>query len=195
MPKTNRENLPKLPTTAQLHARGAFAKGTFGWDDLTPEEYAAWDEAVKKEKRRRHLPASHRLNAHGLYTRINANQHFLGLPPFRRPPEYPAFDLEQAGPLVAEEGPKGLSLKLRVPRVLTGHILVFGAAPCRAGKRYCDKFCYLGLLPTPDRDVSDLSALYFARFGVPRPGSRVIIVVEQQIDGWRGIPTRLDVVV
>jgi hypothetical protein len=55
------------------------------------------------------------------------------------------------------------------------HILVFASRPYNAGRRYCDKFIYLGLLPPPAGGESDISELYRSKFGNPPPGSRVFI--------------------
>ena len=185
----------KHGTVAQDRAWGAFGGASCRWGTLTDEQYRAWDEAVKKENRRRHLPRGHRLNAHNLFTEINSHQAFLGLPQYLYPPERPAFDLVPLGPLMAGDGRDGFTLKLGVPKRPVGHILVFGARPCSPGRRYCDKLRYLGLLPAPSGGVSDITAKFCERHGVPWPGSRVIIATQQQVNGWRDIPRRFDVIV
>jgi hypothetical protein len=185
----------KSGTAPQDHARGAFGGASSGWGTLTEIQYRAWDEAAKTENRRRHLPHGHRLNGQNLFTEINSQQRFLGLPPYLDPPDRPAFDLYPLGPLMAGDGKHGFTLKLGVPKTPGGHILVFGARPCSPGRRYCDKLRYLGLLPAPKGGVSEITAPYCERYGVPWPGSRVIITTQQQLNGWRDIPRRLDVIV
>ena len=165
------------------------------WGKLTQEQYRAWDEAARKEKRRRRWPASRRFTAQNLFTEINSHQSFLGLPPFLYPPERPTFDLDSLGPLLTGDGRFGVTLKLGVPKAPAGHVLVFGARPCSPGRRYCDKFNYLGLLPASKGGVSEITTLYYERHGVPPPGSRVIIFTQQQVNGWRDMLSRLDVVV
>lgn len=165
------------------------------WRTLTEEQYRAWDEAAKQESRRRHLPRGHRLNAQNLFTEINSHQAFLGLPPYLDPPERPAFTMDPLGPLMVGDGRAGITLKLGVPKLPAGHILIFGARPCSPGRRYCDKFRYLGLLPAPFRGMADITARFCEKYGMPLPGSRVIIATQQQLDGWRGILRRLDVIV
>ena len=194
----NASNIPKSGkhgTFAQDRAWGAFGGASCRWGHLTEEQYRAWDEAAKKENRRRHLPRGHRINGQNLFTEINSHQAFLGLPPYLFPPERPAFSFDHLGPLMAGDGRDGFSLKLRVPKRPTGHILVFGARPCSPGRRYCDKLRYLGLLPAPKGGLSNITARYCERHGVPWPGSRVIIATQQQVDGWRDLPRRLDVIV
>ena len=185
----------KHGSAAQDHAWGAFGGASLQWGGLTEEQYQAWDGAAKKENRRRHLPRGHRINGQNLFTEINSHQAFLGLPPYLNPPERPAFSFDHPGPLMAGDGRDGFILKLRMPKRPTGHILVFGARPCGRGRRYCDKLRYLGLLPAPKGGLCDITALYCERHGVPWPGSRVIIATQQQVDGWRDIPRRLDVIV
>jgi hypothetical protein len=182
-------------TAAQCHAWGTFGGASYGWGHLTEDQYRAWDAAAKKENRRRHLRRGHRLNGQNLFTEINAHQRFLGLPPYLDPPERPAFTLTRLGPLVAGDDKAGFILKLGVPGAPEGHVLVFGARPCSPGRRYCDKLTYLGLLPAPSGGVSEITTLYCKRYGVPRPGSRVIIAIQQQMNGWRNLPMRLDVVI
>ena len=174
---------------------GAFGGASSLWRTLSEELYRAWDEAAKRENRRRHLARGHRINAQNLFTEINSQQTFLGLPPYLFPPDRPAFDLDPMGPLMVGDGSDGFTLKLGVPKVPAGHILVFGARPCRPGRRYCDKLRYLCLLPAPTGGLSDLAAPYCERHGVPWPGSRVIIATQHQVDGWRDIPRRLDVII
>jgi hypothetical protein len=45
-------------------------------------------------------------------------------------------------------------------------------------------FTILGMLPAPDRGVSDITDLYVGKYGVPRAGLRVFIQTFQVIDGW-----------
>jgi hypothetical protein len=185
----------KRGTGAQRHAWTSFGGASCGWGQLSEDQYRAWDEAAKKENRRRHLRRGHRLNGHNLFTQINDHQRFLGLPPYLYPPERPVFGLETLGPLMTGDGVDGVTLMIGVPKVPAGYVLVFGARPYSPGRRYCDKFRYLGLLPAPKGGVSEITTLYYERYGMPPPGSRVIIVTQQQVDGWRGMLMRLDVIV
>ena len=64
--------------------------------------------------------------------------------------------------------------------------MVFGQAPCSAGRMKRRNVSYLGLLPTPEGGVSDITELYVARYGEPKPGEKVFIVTRQQKNGWEG---------
>jgi len=62
--------------------------------------------------------------------------------------------------------------------------MVFGQAPCSSGRRKRRNVSYLGLLPAPEAGLSDITALYVARYGEPGVGQRVFIVTRQQKNGW-----------
>src|ERR1035441_3148950 len=183
-----------LGTAAQTHAWTSLGYASNLWGNLSEDQYQAWDEAAKKENRRRHLRKGRRLNGHNLFTEINSHQRFLGLPPYLYPTERPAFEMAALGPLMTGDSRDGATLLLGVPKVPAGHVLVFGARPCSPGRRYCDKLRYLGLLPAPKGGVSEITARFCERLGMPWPGSRVIIATQQQLNGWRDIPKRLDVI-
>ncbi|MEI6601658.1 MAG: hypothetical protein WCN21_14345 [Comamonadaceae bacterium] len=65
-------------------------------------------------------------------------------------------------------------------------IMVLGQAPCSAGRTKRRNVAYLGLLPTPRDGLSDITELYVARYGEPRPGEKVFVVTCQPKDGWEG---------
>jgi hypothetical protein len=64
--------------------------------------------------------------------------------------------------------------------------MVFGAAPCSAGRKKWRHGAYLGLLPAPAGGESDITELYVARYGEPKVGERVFIRTRQQVDGQEG---------
>jgi len=64
--------------------------------------------------------------------------------------------------------------------------MVFGQAPCSAGRNKRRNVAYLGLLPPPTDGVSDITDIYIARYGAPKPGTKVFIVTRQQQNGWEG---------
>ena len=56
-------------------------------------------------------------------------------------------------------------------------------APGSAGRSKRWNVAYLGLLPAPQDGLSDITDIYVARYGEPRPGEKVFIVTRQQKDG------------
>jgi hypothetical protein len=68
---------------------------------------------------------------------------------------------------------------------LATDIMVFGQAPCSAGRYKRRNVAYLGLLPPPIGGRSEITSPYKARFGEPRPGEKVFIVTCQTKNGWK----------
>jgi hypothetical protein len=62
------------------------------------------------------------------------------------------------------------TLMLRVSSSRAQHILVQGPRPVRAAIRCVQHFPFLGLLPPPIDGWSNITELYVARYGVPKPG-------------------------
>jgi hypothetical protein len=186
----------KFGSPAQGHAWGAFGGASCGWGTLTEDQYRAWEEAAKQEKRRRHWLPSRRFTGQNLFTEINSHQSFLGLPPYLYPPERPVFGMGRLGPLMIGNSGDRLSLLLGVLKVPAGHTLVFASPPCPAGRRVWRDFRFLGLLPAPYRGASDITELYLEKFRHLPAGSRVFIRTWQQIDGWRdSFPAQFTVVI
>jgi hypothetical protein len=173
----------KRGSAAQSHAWGAFGDASCIWETLTEDQWRAWEEAAKQEKRRRRWPQGRRFTGQNLFTEINSHQRFLNLPPLLYPTDHPVFGLDRPGPLMTGDGKYGFTLKLGVPKVPAGHTLVFGSPPCPAGRRVCRDFRFLGLLPAPDGGASDIAELYLKKFGNCPAGWRVFIRTWQQVDG------------
>jgi hypothetical protein len=184
----------KRPTAAQRQSQSAFGSASLGWNNLTEEQRDAWCEFSKKVRSHPRGGQSGPLTGQMLYTAINRNQALLGLPPFVYPPERPVFGPNPAAALSITQDSDGIALKLSVTKAPAADLLVFASRPYNAGRRYCDKFIYLGPLPPPVGDESDITAQYIEKHGKPWPGSRVIILTVQQINGWRDQPRRIEAV-
>ena len=63
--------------------------------------------------------------------------------------------------------------------------MLFGQAPCSAGRMKHRRVNYLGLLGPATNGQCDITAPYTARFGQPRPGQKVFVVTCQQKNGWK----------
>jgi hypothetical protein len=100
------------------------------------------------------------------------------------PPAPVVFGPNVTGHLAIRNGENGVRLLLSVTGPVTEDIMVFGQAPCSAGRSKRRNVAYLGLLPAPENGMSDITDIYIARYGEPRPGERVFIVTRQQKDGW-----------
>ena len=102
------------------------------------------------------------------------------------PPARVIFTLTPVRSLVATNDENGVRLFLELAFLPTEDIMVFGQAPCSAGRCKRRNVSYLGLL-TPRQDGrSEITEMYKAKFGEPPPGTKVFIVTCQQKNGWKG---------
>jgi hypothetical protein len=97
------------------------------------------------------------------------------------------FSLSKVGRLVAENGADGVRLYLVVSGELNEDVMVFGQEPCSRGRYKRRNVSYLDLLPPPIGGRSEITRLYKAKFGEPRPGQKIFIVTCQEKEGWKGL--------
>ena len=90
----------------------------------------------------------------------------------------------RSGNLIITNGEDGVRLLVNISRPLTEDIMVFGQAPCSAGRSKRRNVSYLGLVSASQAGLADITALYTARYGEPRPGQKVFIVTRQEKNGW-----------
>jgi hypothetical protein len=173
-------------TPARQHMRRAFAKFARAWGGLlTQAQRDLWDEAGPKVQSATRL-GSGPLTGQQHFQGINSARACIGLPPLWEPPAPVTFGLNPVGQLLITNDETGPRLRLEVTAPVTEDIMVFGQAPCSAGRRKRRNVSYLGLLPAAQDGLIDITAMYVARFGAPRPGERIFIVTRQQKDGWEG---------
>ena len=91
------------------------------------------------------------------------------------------------GRLEIENDPGGVRLWLAVSGQPDTDVMVFGQEPCSPGRHKRRNVCYLGLLPLAGGGRCEITYLYKARFGEPRPNTKVFIVTSQTKDGWKGM--------
>ena len=75
-----------------------------------------------------------------------------------------------------------IALKLRLASGRAEGVMVSASRPCNAGVTVGRKFCRIGLLPAPERGMSDITELYVARFDLPPVGKKIFIRVQQMHD-------------
>ncbi|MGO8930858.1 MAG: hypothetical protein ACLQU3_28715 [Limisphaerales bacterium] len=171
-------------TPARQHMRRAFGNFARAWGrTLTQAQRDRWNAAgpnVQSAKRLQSGP----LNGQLLFQGLNSARACIGLPPLFEPPAPVVFDPDPVGQLLITNDQDGLHLLLKLTAPITTDIMVFGQAPCSAGRNKRRNISYLGLLPPARDGLCDITALYVARFGTPRPGEKLFIVTRQQKDGW-----------
>jgi hypothetical protein len=172
---------------ARDHMRGSFGRLSRAWGGLLTEaQREAWDVAGPKVQSARRLGKSGPLTGQQHFQGINSARARLGLDMLLTPPAPVVFGPNPVGQLVITNDDNGVRLFLNVPSPVAEDIMVFGQAPCSSGRRKRRNVSYLGLLPAPQAGLSDITALYAARYGAPAVGQRVFIVTRQQKDGWEG---------
>lgn len=172
MPAPARHTRTKPRTAAQLRSQSAFGGASLGWNELTDEQLDALCVSGKKVRSHPRGGQSGPLTGQNRFTAISRNHALLGLPPLMYPPECPVFSSNPVMALSITQGRGGgVALMLRVTEAPAGHMLVFASRPYNAGRRYSDKFRYLGLLPPPAGGESDITELYRSKFGNPPPDS------------------------
>ncbi|MCX6927965.1 MAG: hypothetical protein NT154_32865 [Verrucomicrobia bacterium] len=188
--------VPHDPRTAvQVSRRAAFGRARFLWGKLDDVQRAAWNDTASGARFRPGLNPSGSLSGYLLFVKINCNLAAIGSPMVSDPPELPLFGANPVGPLIITNIRGEISIKLRVFGKPTQQIIVLGVKPCSQGITYVDHFTILGLAPNSVRGVIDITALYVAKYGVPRPGMRVFIRTMQQINGWQELPKQISAIV
>jgi hypothetical protein len=175
-------------TPARQRSRGSFGNLSGLWRSLlTQQQRDAWNVAGSKVR------SAKRLDQEGPLT---GQQHFQGICSARAcigkemllwPPAPVVFSMNQVGKLTITNVEGGARLLLRVSGPVVEDIMVFGQAPCSAGRSKRRNVAYLGLLPPPQNGMSDITDIYVARYGEPNPGTKIFILTRQQKDGWEGL--------
>ena len=171
-------------TPARQHMRRAFGSFARAWGGiLTQAQRDRWDEAGPKVQSATRL-GSGPLTGQQHFQGINSARSCIGLPPLWEPPAPVTFGPNPVGQLLITNDENGVRLWLNLTAPVTEDIMVFGQAPCSAGRRKRRNVSYLGLLSAAQDGLSEITSLYVARFGAPPPGQKVFIVTRQQKDGW-----------
>ena len=172
-------------TPARERMRGSFGRLSRAWGGLLTQAHRdAWDAAGPKVQSAKRLGKSGSLTGQQHFEGINSTRACVGLEMLWLPPEPVVFDPNPVGQLIINNGESGVRILLPISRPLTEDIMVFGQAPCSAGRSKRRNVCYLGLVSGSQAGLADITALYTARYGEPRPGQKVFIVTRQEKNGW-----------
>ena len=139
------------------------------WGTLTDEQQVAWRVVAANKWFVNDEGRQVRLNCYNFFASLNIRRADLDLPQFDFLPAEPSLNKNPVDELAASFASGVFTLKLRVPSPPAQHTLVYGAAPVRSGVRYVQHFHFLGLLPPAKDGWSDITELYVARFGEPKP--------------------------
>jgi hypothetical protein len=124
---------------------------------------------------------------------LNTRRVDLSLPQLDVAPAEPVFSTTPVKELAVTYTEGEFTLKLRVEGTPAQLILVQGAKPVRSSVRSVQHFPLLGLLLSPVDGWSDITGLYVARYGEPKPNQAIWIRTCQHIDGFTDVPKVLRV--
>ena len=148
--------------------RGSFGRLSRAWSGLlTDAQRDAWCEAGPKVQSAKRLGKSGPLTGQQHFQGINSARACLGLDMLLTPPAPVVFGPNPVGQLVITNDDNGVRLLLPISGPVTEDIMVFGQAPCNSCRRKRRNVSYLGLLTTAQAGLSEITALYVARFGEP----------------------------
>ncbi len=190
-------------TGATGRARGSLGAMAKLWRDLLTEgQRLNWIAAGAKVQSRPRLEQSGPLTGLQHFAGINSARECIGREVLLEPPERVVFGpnpveglrirwengrVRMALRVCRQAGPAEGEVRARDDaRPPVEDIMVFGAAPCSAGRKKWRHGAYLGLLPAPVGGESDITEMYVARYGEPEAGKRVFIRTRQQRNGWEG---------
>src|SRR5664279_1497459 len=175
-------------TPARERVCGVFGNNSRKWSTrLSEEQRGRWMLAGAQVMSHPRLAQKGPLTGQQLWQAISTVRAIVGLPETLEVPVRPVFSQSNVGRLVIEDGADGVRLYLAISGELNEDIMVFGQEPCSRGRYKRRNVSYLGLLPPPIGGRIEITRLYQAKFGDPRPGQKVFIVTCQEKDGWKGL--------
>jgi hypothetical protein len=175
-------------TAAQLAVRNHMAQQARRFDALTTAQQDAWSTAAQGYHSRPRLGQSGPLTGLQLFTKVNCTLLLLGQGPVDAPPANPQFEALAPQNLVITNAAGVIALKLTCPSDPGDSTIVRASKPQNSGIRSCSNYRVLGVCPAPAQGAADITALYTARYGVPRVGSRLFVQCNLMVDGFEGLP-------
>ena len=174
-------------TPAQMRMRGILGRNSQAWGPrLSQPQRDRWNLAASQVMSHPRCAQNGPLTGEQFFTGMNSVLGCVGLPLLWEPPARVIFQLSPVRGLVASNDENGVRLFLELASAPTEDIMVFGQAPCSAGRSKRRNVSYLGLLRPGQDGRSEITDLYKAKFGEPPPGTKVFIVTCQQKNGWKG---------
>jgi hypothetical protein len=188
--------IPKNPRSpAQVCIRTRIAKVAGRWRTLTDMQRAAWTASGSQVASHGRLGDSGTLTGCQFFIKINSNLSLVGEPGVDDPPIQTQIGENPVGDLAITNTGGVIALKLSVPTAPARHTLVWATAPCSPGMSFPGRFVILGHLPEPVTGISDITALYTARYGRLPADRRVFIRTVQYVEGWDSMPKQTTAVV
>ena len=188
--------IPANPrTAAQMTVRDNLSRVAASWRALTETQRAEWVATATAVKSTSRLGQNGALSGFQLFTKINCTLAQFGQEQVDAPPLRPQFEgLAPQGLVITNTGGV-VALKLTCPTSPGENTIVRGSKPVSQGIEVCKDFRILGACPPPVAGSSDITALYTARYGAPKAGTKVYVQVNQVVDGWESLPKTYSAIV
>ena len=184
---------PRSP--AQMGVRNILKRVSASWRALQEVQRAAWMAAAKEAKSNSRLGQSGSLSGFLLFTKINCTLAHFGQAQVDAPPASPQFpDLAPVNLVITNTGGT-IALRLTCPTDPGENTIVRGSKPVSQGIEVCKDFRILGMCPAPVQGSANITGLYTARYGVPKAGTKVYVLVNQFVDGWESLPRTYSAIV
>jgi hypothetical protein len=184
---------PRSP--AQMSVRRILTGIAAKWRTLTEEQRLAWIAAGKEVKSTSRLGQSGPLNGFQLFAKINCALAEFGQEQVEAPPVRPLFPELVPQNLVIANAAGVITLKLTCPTDPGEFTIIRASKPLSQGRSKCSDVRVLGLCPVPAQGAADITALYEARYGLPRVGDKVYVQINQLVDGWESLPMTFSAIV
>ncbi len=172
----------KAPTPDQRRAREEMRTLSAAWNDLTEEQREAWNGESRANRRGGLAARSRRRSGRRSFFKANSHRLALRQDLLTDPPGSGSVCPFPIVRLVITNHGGRIALKLRLSSGRAEGVMVSASRPCNAGVTVGRKFCRIGLLPAPERGLSDITEPYVARFGLPPVGKKLFIRVQQMND-------------
>ena len=172
---------------AQTRARGNFGASSRGYGlSLTEPEREHWNLAAQTVPSWPSLRQYSHLSGQQFCVKINNTLRQVSQPPVTEPPQPVVFSPFEGAELSIDYDENGAVRLLLAVGAVVEDIMLYGQAPCSAGRMKHRRVCYLDLLGPATNGQRDITAQYTARFGQPRPGQKIFVVICQHKNGWKG---------
>ena len=181
--KKPKASAPKnAPTPDQRRARREMRILSEAWNNLTEDRRQAWDMAARSDRRGGLAARTRRRSGRRLFFKVNFRRLALRQDLLTDPPGCgSACSAPLAQFVIINRGGR-IALKVRLAFGHAEGVIVSSWRPCNAGAMKWEKFVRIGLLPAPERGMSDITKLYVAKFGIPPVGKKVFIRLQQMND-------------
>jgi hypothetical protein len=188
--------IPANPRTdAQMSVRDNLSRVAAKWRTLTEPQRVEWMEAASQVKSTSRLGQNGALSGFQLFAKINCTLAQFGQAQVDTPPLWPEFpDLAPQGLVITNTGGV-VALKLTCPTDPGDNTIVRGSKPLSQGVEKCKDFRILGTCPAAVAGSADITGLYTARYGLPKPSTKVYVQVNQVVDGWESLPKTYSAIV